>query len=567
MPPPDAPLVKFRAVWTLETNRPWRERSECAYLLEGTKGEYDESTLMLGTAQIREVLANPVQIVNPKPPNLDDLSFGESRGGVFREDGGLAVAVIERIRHHDAFALAIINNVAENPPSGSYELTPPQGSSLQTRMHYLAFQHWINSLVDPKTDRIQVLNELTQLGTQDSKMTQRPAWKIVKNLDLAVHSKDSSIDPIEIAIDHLSEMTYDGLSLERNYDDREHSLPQLLDLESLGYQVVPHLIKHFSDERLSRAQLSGTIVNMTGHIVTVGEICTNLTEHFFKLVDPVTWPFSPTLDQRQSEAKAWWSKVSKLSDFEKCRTSLANSDQLPQAALLIAQRHYPELLLQTYNAILAKNKKTQTSPLLEAMVQSALPSPVTFEACLRGARSKNPDQSQFALQILSKLDKGSFESELTHALDRLPQSMPGDESLLSAGSFGLLTCKAGSPAAWQALLKATKRADVDLRLELIGSTNWWSAGERNRTQLLNFLAEFFEDQDVATSLEKERGELALLNLHPFLPTFRVQDLATIIAAKQFGMEGHPNRDAPRDQWDRFRAEVRKRIELKKNPKT
>ena len=559
-PPTGSPLIETGSAGEFRIQDKLRELKSWGYLIRKAAKPDDDSSVMVGTITEESRLETPIKPVALTPQSVKDLCVIQTTGSSFDEDGGLALAVIERSRGHGDFALEVIKSISSWEYGFWGGIAAPYKSNLSVKMQYLALQHWMNELLRKNSDRDLIAQELNRLGAKYPEMTKDKSWEPVRALNLEIKNRYTGTDPIEKAIDALCDSVNNGSSLDIDHTYPSTSLGPVLKLVDFGYKAIPNLVRHFDDKRLSRSQPSG-LVNMSSYIVPVGEICMNLADHYYTRVEGTKWAFSASIDVRKAAFLKWWKIASCRSDFENCRVEMMKGEDMPEAACSLAEKKYPSLVLDAYNHILNSKKKTQTWLLLASMERSSLPRKKVINAALRGARHENFDRAHSGIWTLWDLDKKAFDQELVKVLNRLPRHTSGDHWLSTEPSFGQQAAHSSSPKVWAALTQASLRADVDLRLELLRSTSEVKSKSQNRLEKLRYLRTFFGDDEVAVAPPKTEKDPFPESGHPFLKSKRVQDLATVFAAEEFNIKEIPSDGDSRSKWDSFRTNIATKIDL------
>jgi hypothetical protein len=118
-----------------------------------------------------------------------------------------------------------------------------------------------------------------------------------------------------------------------------------------------------------------------------------------------------------------------------------------------------------------------------------------------------------------------------------------------------------SAEVWAAFLAAAKRADVGLRMELMNPLNYSHVGDRVLKQRIQFLAAFLDDEterDAASDPAKFTGPFAGF----VFPKLRVCDLTAEKAGSLLGLDQQPRPSWTKQDWENYRARVRKELAQK-----
>jgi hypothetical protein len=226
------------------------------------------------------------------------------------------------------------------------------------------------------------------------------------------------------------------------------------------------------------------------------------------------------------------------------------------ALLALAHRH-PHRLEDVYRAALARPAMS-TEWITEAIGHSALPDTEKRRILEAGASLGSLEQCTATLRALRPLDPAAYARLLVGFLDTLRQTPTEAYWRAPESEASRLAVETGDARVWAALLRAAKRADVGLRMELLGRLGDARFGERQRRERLALLAAFLDDAAVpdTTSDPKMWGGPRVTRL---LPGASVGDVAAKAMAQILGMPAEPTRAWTRADWDAVRAEVKRRL--------
>lgn len=390
-----------------------------------------------------------------------------------------------------------------------------------------------------------------------------PVTETVALLELTINNRYKGTDKVEQLIDSLCDGVAIGHELEsRGIYFTEHDFDTIQALASIGYKAIPQLMAHFNDQRLIRSDKSGSY-QMSGPripesacpISTVGTVCANLVAQFS---GGIGW-FGGSSGQKSS-LKEWWAEASKKSDVDNCWTSLTAKTDFPsEGPMWFAQAHHPEMLLKALDVVLARKDKTQIYGFLGALVRSNLDRKVVIDALVNASKSSISDQAHAGVVYLKKVSPSENDAALIRILRDLPKSSLQKAWLSREASYGKSVAESDSPEVWTAYLEATKRADLDLRLEMIQNAAYAEFTPTTTKLFLKYLTAFFDDKAQATEPKE------LMNRQHFgLPSLRVQYLALILASYQVDVKPIPKKSASAGEWTTFRKAVEAKLAKEKN---
>ncbi|MGI8924467.1 MAG: hypothetical protein ACR2HJ_10590 [Fimbriimonadales bacterium] len=549
LPPADAPLVKLDGFSSAD------DGILCGYLIR--KGSVNVKPLLwVGTSVVADRdPGEPLPTVAATARRIATLDFG---GPAFPEEWLLAMAVIERTREHNGFAAALLAEAKRNMIySTNRDLIPKEGASIGNRMAFLALGHWMNAIIDPDMDRAYTSEQFDRLLKRNPEIASRTAKQALSDLDETVKKRYRGNDPDEVLIDALCESQVAGGEL--SSPDRSTAIlyVTLSAIVDRGFEIVPKLVDHVTDRRLTRAYHHG-MNRAPSTLCTVGDVCTAL---LFSMLDTraTTWPRGD--HEMQNELRLTWIKVQRIGEREHCLSRLSDtrSGSPSESLVRMAKKNCPDVFPEVYRRLLAQRPGVDTSSILIAMEQTLKPKEALVELALLGTAHTDLTRVHSALSTLRRIDQTIFDREMTQALNGLPSA--GFNTWHRRSMFPLfarLAANGESEDVWKALSVVTKKAMVDLRLELINQSSYANHSPNAKRRWLAYLMEFFDDES-EPSKGNPTGAEEVKSGHPNIYSERVQDLAVFLAAKALDIGAIPKADASREAWAKLRAEARRSI--------
>lgn len=562
VPPANAPLA----------DRGYREEKgrftlvDCGYAVPG-KNKHGWYTFFLGTETDED--PDPAKPVIPEAKTFDSLEcIPRTMDRFDQPNSALAMAVIERLRGHNEFALAILQKWAGPRDHPDYGPTKDEPTDMPGSLAGLARQHWYNACLDPSSDRAVIAGEMRSLLKRFPKLN-RSEFDVVgrvsdtiTRLELTIKDRYHGPDKVEQLIDSLCDGKADGGELEsRGIYFTEHDFDTVEAIASIGYKAIPNLIAHFGDKRLVHSNSDGyrgfssgpPDMSTDSPITSVGTVCSNLVAHF------APGRRMGGKSYVQQPLKEWWASASKKSDIDNCYEALtAKADFLSEGPIWFASAHHPDLLLKALDVILDRHDKTQIYNLLAGLVRSSLDRNVVKAALIKASKSTTGDQAHAAVMNLKKVSPDDNDAALIEILHKLPKSTDKPAWLSREAIYGKSVATSTSPKVWDAYLTATRRADLDLRLEMIQNAAYAEFTPTTRKLFLKYLSAFFDDKAEAAEPKEVTNRQ-----HFGLPVLRVQYLALLLASYQLEMRKHPKKDSPEKEWQAFRKEVEAKLASEK----
>jgi hypothetical protein len=400
LPPADAPLIAVSGYG-------------CAYLLGPPRGE--QARVWVGTSSYEVSLPAGSYTLVPDASKLSMFSWGLAS---FEEDATMAFALIEHSRGHERAALAIAKRNL-GPEQGfrpfRYEGLFVSPAEPQESVACLAFSHFLSECVTPGSDRSEILIRMQKLISENSKLSTTTSEKLIRCLTATVSNRYVGSDEKERLIDALCECTVQGIWLETPDPTTRAAYRPIISIADQGFEIIPTLINHVDDERLTRA-IKPSLMNNPTDLWTVGQACSSILS---QLKGFSTGFVGSSIPKRDWET--WWQTVQARGEREYCADALAKSEAFPSPALIrLAKLRYPDLLLESFNAVMASGRHVQVYPFLDAMRQSKRPRQQVIGAALRATASKDLDQVHAGIWCLQKTDQDLFTRELITMLRRVP---------------------------------------------------------------------------------------------------------------------------------------------------
>ena len=582
VPPANAPLV----------DRGYRKDKsglslvDCGYYIGRNKHQWH--TVWLGIEPDEQ--PDQPKLITTEAKNFRSLEFEFRDYEKFTQaDGGLAMAAIERLRGHNEFALAIYQRWAAPPEHPEFGPNKSDPSKPDQALASLALLHWYNACLDPESDRSVIVIELKSLVNKfpnldkiseypvlESTWTSQipgekqvkesgPVTETIERLELTINNRYRGGDKVEQLIDSLCDSTMVGSDME-NYSIvfTQHSYDSLQALASIGYKAIPQLIAHFDDNRLVRSSKEGMkgfhsgiiSVESTCPITAVGTVCANLVTQF----SDGHGDFGRGSYNKHAQ-KEWWAEASKNSDADNCWASLsAKSKFLSEGPMWFAGAHHPDLLLKALDLILGRKDETQIYNLLGAIVRSNLDRKVVIDALVKASKSSITDQAHAGVVYLKKVSPADNDEALIRILKNLPKSTDKPAWLSREAIYGKSVAKSESPEVWNAFLAATKRADLDLKLEMIRNASYAEHTPKALKLYLKYLSAFFDDDQEASEVSDP-----MKRQHFDLPSLRVKYLALTLSAYELKVRPIPKKTSTVDEWNTFQKAVTEKLAVS-NPR-
>jgi hypothetical protein len=536
LPPADAPLVRSQlsGLWKGNTRTGW------GYVLKTAKGK--PITIQVGTQVVEagEHRFDEAEEIPLKAESAETLFLTADLN--FPEDAGLALAVIERTRGHNQFAVAILNELKENPfwsPDSARML--PSGSPL-ARMPFLAFQHWLNEITRPGTDRALIAKRMRGVLESSARVANPPNRAIVEALERATS------DPVLLALKpgyELSEVTTgdpDAALEPGRAGSLDASIYGLI--AAHGFDAIPGLVASRYDQTLSRAV--AVDVNGNRRLLTVGELATKLV-HMYTEATYEDW--FRHLEPRIKEFYAdWWESTKAEGELEVLLKLLNESNTRTHSRFLVrvVEARHPRALPG-----LLRNRVTggrgPIEPVVEAILRTKFVKAEASSGLRQALRENYKVEHRLALWALQRIDEPALNEEV----EKFFRTPPTDktergyaERLLAFASYSGNT---DSPLVWNQLEKIAIEADPSLRASLLYMAES-QLRPKSKDSYLKLLSAFFADLQFASPSSP--------GMHA--PRLRVQEVAVGLAARCLGI-ADPLNSSGTVYWHSLRARVKDQL--------
>ncbi|MFL5242022.1 MAG: hypothetical protein ACJ8FY_07930 [Gemmataceae bacterium] len=454
-----------------------------------------------------------------------------------------------------------------------------------------AWRYWEEQLTSPTSDRAKAFKHLKKLIKSDKELDNEFNQKLVKSLELALVPSNAKPGSIEALIDDL-------VDYNANFQMTEffqHG-PRCLQLAEKGFEAVPALIEHLTDDRLTRSEAArycGPIYLRVGDIVShliQGLAGENLKPDLEVCQNDEAFP--PVFSIDKDKVNKWWKRTSMISeeqyavDHVMLRDGGKEDEKVRTDHLLhLIALKYPKHLPKLYRAALEDHPSVSSNEVAHAIGKSKLSKEEKMALFVYAAGRPNLEDRYDALGQIKHIDKERYTKLLLETLENLPKDISqGDYLTCPEARYANLASESSDPRIWRALEKATKRACVGLRCELLNYAACWHAdglhswfllspasrmeddeiSDEQRKRLLTFLATFLDDvtiRDTSSDPEKYRGWGGLGYDFPLA----VQDVAAMAMAPYLNIEIKFNFHSTREELAKVREQVGKAWKREQEP--
>ncbi len=435
----------------------------------------------------------------------------------------------------------------------------PHGLSPLVALRYVAWTHWGNQLVEAGTDRAAAHRRMTELIRREPALRTAARLELLDALQAALQPRCAALGSAERLVDDL----VDDQSLYFGSRPALEDPPSVAALARLGWEAMPVLLQHLQDRRLTRC-LNRPWDGSPHYILSVGQIVGGLVQEFAG-DEGLQW--KRTSDGRfllTEPVLAWWERVQTQNEEDYLlQAAIPRAPQASRPYDAIISRlaaAYPQRLPDVYRRMLAERPEMPTWSIGLALVHADLDPTVKSDTLAAGVGHKNLAREVEALEMLSGIDTPRFEALLLESLAKFPVGTEGQFAYCPQVDLARLCLKTDRPAVWAALRNAAVKADVGVRMEMIGRFGDRSSlTPANLHRVAGFLAAFLDDQtvrDMSVAPNQYDGCEAR-----WWPEIEVRNWAAYRLGMLLEMDVSacaPGEPISEKQWEELRGQVAKR---------
>jgi hypothetical protein len=554
LPTDEAKLVRFESGWRISEGRGKKETplDYLGFLLKPATANHP-AVALVGTQELTlRSTESKITPVAPDPALARDKTIKEHEK-LFGLTSTLALAIQCKSRGWDDLAGALL----ENGRGREVIPTPLPGATVlpfRQSVAHVAWKHWKNALVDPDTDRAEIASRMKAL------LAAEPSFTDLHRQEFA--SLRATLEPSQARPGSVQALIDGIVNISAMFGDFRPPDPLLLNLEQRGFEAVPELIEHWDDFRLTR-RATPIVANSKGYLVPV---CGPVRSLLTALAGDGLKTDGYHIEKK--DLLAWWADAREIGEeayFVTHILPVGNEHREPNATMLrIIAGKYPSHLPEIYRTILEKRPHLLSVNVAKAVGKSPLPLETKCEFLLLGAKHSDLDHRRYALWVLKDVAPQQFLQILIATLESLPKTPAKPYWNCPEGAFSHLVTQTVERSAWSALERFAKRSDVGLRMEILYPMDFASIADRQRSQRLEFLSHFLDDDEVrdekSNSLKYE-GPFAASTISKI----EVRNFAAWQIASILRMRVKPDADWSPVRWGELRARVRDALARELDP--
>jgi WD40 repeat protein len=322
-----------------------------------------------------------LQVVEPTPAAL--------RGNPSLWDGDLSAAIHCKALGWDALAKALFESKGDIVPEAA-----------QADLAVSAWFHWSVKLLNPDEKWPEIARHLRILINSRPEDFADYEKELVRSLELGLVPSKAKPGSLEAMVDDLIEVHAGPLGGGFAKDED----PRYQKLARRGFEIVPTLIAHLDDERLTKYYHAG-FNNFRGFNYRIRNMATDMLQELAGN-DLGAWRLRGDLVGKAT-AVAWWEDAKKVGEEAYFIGHVLGDKEStwPNKLMLdIITRKYPNYLPQIYRKMLDDRPKMAGWQVADAIAISSLPVADKRTLFLLGAKHQNPTHRREALEHLKKLD-------------------------------------------------------------------------------------------------------------------------------------------------------------------
>lgn len=431
---------------------------------------------------------------------------------------------------------------------------------LQERVAALAAAHWYAQIHESDLPLGDIERELraavAQLPDKHPAANGRPfvppaSWaEILEQLARSTAVPSPQLDPqVRLVLGLVHSRRPGGIGA--GVDEHDAAFENVV---TQGFAIVPALIAHLDDDRLTRARTAG-FNNFRSYTRPLGELAGDALQEIAGDVIPSEGLPAPRIER--ASAEAWWADASQQKEDAYLLARFLGDPDRPAhtGAMRILAARFPERLHLAMIELVEQHPERVSHPIVDAIADSPMRKAKKVELLERLARTA-PEQRLQALRRLAGIDEERFCQRFLEVLANAPQQMPRSVWTSPDGRHGHLVVLTRRPEVWHAFVRAARKAPIGLRMEWLRPFAYTYLADRQRTERLACLASFLDDAEVYdVAASGQDGPHAAFTFRKLaMRDFAAHHLAMLLRLEQVGAP-----DWPEALWADLRAKVRRAL--------
>lgn len=317
-----------------------------------------------------------------------------------------------------------------------------------------------------------------------------------------------------------------------------------------GFAIVPALLRHLDDDRLTRARTIG-INNMRSYTRPLGELASDALLEIAGDVIPCStqWARRVVVD----EARAWWAAASQQAEDEYMVASFLRGHT---GAMHILAAKWPERLFLAIVELVERTPERAGGDVVDAIADGSMRKAQKVELLERIAAA-SLDGRLHALRRLADVDEDRFCARFLEVLASAPKEMPKEVWTSPHGSLGHLVVLTGKRDVWHAFVRTARSMPIGLRMQYLEPFAYRYLEDRQRRERLACLAAFLDDEEVYdVAASGQQGPHAAFTFSQLA----MRDFAAHQLAMMFRYDAIGGPKSTATEWAELRERVRRSLQ-------
>lgn len=429
----------------------------------------------------------------------------------------------------------------------------PHGPQLLDRTVQLAAAHWHAQLhesdepLERIESRLRAAVALLPVQPAGKWSDPTPPWReLVDQLARSIAKPMPGLDAeTALVLAMVHSRRPGGIALEAEHGDAPFDA-----VVRRGFAIVPALLQHLDDDRLTRARTIG-INNMRSYTRPLGELASDA----LLAIAGDGIPCSAQWARRVlvADAEAWWAAARQQAEDEYMVAAFLRGQT---GAMRILAAKWPERLYLATVQMVERTPELAGIEVVDAIADGSMRKLQKAELLERIAAA-SLDGRLHALRRLADVDGERFCARFLEVLASAPKEMPKNVWSSPHGSLGHLVVLTANREVWQAFVRTARAVPIGLRMQYLQPFAYRYLADRQRHERLACLAAFLDDEEVydAAASGQQGPHAAFPFSHLAMRDFAAHQLAMMF---RYDAIGGPMSTAA--EWADLRERVRRSLQ-------
>ena len=316
-----------------------------------------------------------------------------------------------------------------------------------------------------------------------------------------------------------------------------------------GFAIVPALLRHLDDDRLTRARTIG-IDNMPSYTRPLGELASDALLEIAGDVIPCSSQWARRV--AVAEAEAWWATARQQAEDEYMVASFLRGHT---GSMRILAAKWPERLYLAIVEMVERTPERAGYDVVDTIADGSMRKAQKVELLERIAAA-TLDGRLHALRRLADVDEERFCARFLEVLASAPKEMPKEVWTSPHGSLGHLVVLTANRDVWQAFVRTARALPIGLRMQYMAPFAYRYLADRQRRERLACLAAFLDDDEVYdVAASGQQGPHAAFTF----AKLAMRDFAAHQLAMMFRYDAIGGPKSTATEWAELRERVRRSL--------